>query len=388
MSEGRAGTPGGARSSGKARAADEMWMRRCLELARRGEGRTSPNPMVGCVIVDEAGRVLAEGYHRRLGAPHAEAEALHALGGRAVGATMYVNLEPCRHTANRRTTPCAPKVASAGITRLVYGMLDPFDSHGGGAAWLANQGVEVEGGVLEDECRALNRGFVTWAREGRPHITLKVAMTLDGRIATRGGESQWITGEAARRHAHGLRDRVDAIACGVGTVRADDPRLTARVQDGRDPVRVVIDARLETPTSARVLPAHSGSAARVVIAATSDAPVDRQRALAEAGAEIWRLPGDGGRVDVEALASRLGREELTTLLVEGGAEVHASFVGADLVDELLIYMAPLAFGGEGARGWLGGAGAERLADARRFAFAGEPERVGDDLVVRLRRRGE
>jgi diaminohydroxyphosphoribosylaminopyrimidine deaminase / 5-amino-6-(5-phosphoribosylamino)uracil reductase len=363
--------------------ADERWMRHCLELARRAEGRTAPNPMVGCVIVDAEGDVLAEGFHARAGEAHAEVVALESIGMRAPGATMYVNLEPCRHTEKRRTSPCAPVVAQAGIARLVYGMLDPIAAHGGGAAWLAARGVKVTGAVLEAECARLNRGFITWAREGRPHLTLKAAMTLDGRIATRTGDSTWITGEEARRHAHEMRDRVDAIVCGVGTVIADDPRLTARVPGARDPTRVVVDARLDTPTSAKVLPKNSASPARVVVATTAEAPAERERELADAGAEIWHLPGAGGRVEVRALAERLGREELTTALIEGGAELHASFVSAGLADELLLYVAPLALGGEGGKGWLGGSGAERLADAPRFSFAEEPERVGDDLVLRL-----
>jgi diaminohydroxyphosphoribosylaminopyrimidine deaminase / 5-amino-6-(5-phosphoribosylamino)uracil reductase len=375
----------GAAGGGSPREVDERWMRRCLELARRAEGRTSPNPMVGCVIVDAEGRLLGEGYHARAGEPHAEIVALEAAGGRAPGATMYVNLEPCRHTEQRRTSPCAPVVAQAGIDRLVYGILDPIASHGGGAAWLAATGVTVRGGVLEAECAHLNRGFITWARHGRPHVTLKAAMTLDGRIATRTGDSKWITGDKARRHAHGERDRVDAIVCGVGTVIADDPQLTARVPGGRDPMRVVVDARLDTPAAAKVLPRHSESPARVVIAATAEAPAARERALRDAGAEIWRLPGSGGRVDVGALAARLGQEELTSALVEGGAELHASFVSAHIADELLLYVAPIAVG-EGGKGWLGGAGADVLADAPRFEFAGDPERVGEDLVLRLIRR--
>lgn len=373
------GSPGGD-------GADAAWMRRCLELARRGEGRTSPNPMVGSAIVSPEGILLAEGYHRRAGAPHAEAEALEAAGAKARGATLYVNLEPCRHTSQRRTTPCVPKIEAAGVARVVYGIPDPVGAHGGGAALLAERGIDVCGGVLANECAELNRAFVTWARHGRPYVTLKAAITLDGRIATRAGASQWITGESARRHAHGLRDRVDAVAVGAGTVAADDPRLTVRMAEGRDPARIVVDARLDTPPDARVLPAQSESPARAVIAAGASAPAEREARLRAAGAEVWRLPERAGRVDLGALAARLGREEMTRVLVEGGAELHAGLVGAGVADEVLLYLAPIAFGGDAARsgpGWLGGAGTDALAGATRFAFAGAPERLGEDLLIRL-----
>ncbi len=366
-------------------------MARCLELARRGAGRTSPNPMVGCVIVDRRGQVVAEGYHRRLGGLHAEAEALRrADPARTRGATMYVNLEPCKHRKNRRTTPCAPKVLEAGIARLVVGMNDPIRSHGGGAAWLARRGIEVTRNVLRAECVELNRGFVTWARAGRPWFTLKAAITLDGRVATRTGESQWITGAAARRDGHRLRAVSDAILVGSNTVLADDPRLTARGVRGRDPIRIVIDGRLRTPPDARLLPARSGgSPAAVIIATTRSAPASRERRLCAAGAEVWRL-GRGRHVDVLALARRLGERGVTSVLVEGGAGVHAALVDADLADELRLYLAPMVFGsGAGktmAPPWLTGDGVARIADAPRFAFFGPPERLGDDLVLVARPR--
>jgi diaminohydroxyphosphoribosylaminopyrimidine deaminase/5-amino-6-(5-phosphoribosylamino)uracil reductase len=379
-----------ARASDVQRAVDELRMARCLELARQAEGRTSPNPMVGCVIVDATGKVVAEGFHRRAGGPHAEAEALARLGGRAPGCTMYVNLEPCNHRQKRRTVPCAPAVAASGIARLVIGMGDPIRSHAGGAAWLARQGVAVTRGVLQDDCLELNRAFVTRARLGRPWFALKVGMTLDGRVATRTGESQWITGPEARQDAHELRDRLDAILAGVGTVLADDPRLTVRgVSGGRDPVRVVVDSRLRTPVTARLLPAVGGSEARTIIATTEAAPRGREDRLRQAGAEIWRV-GPGPRVDLPALARRLAEADLNAVLVEGGADLHAALIAADLVDELVLYVAPLALGGRGNRGglpWLGGPGVDSLAQAERFAFAGEPRRLGDDLVLTLRRAG-
>ncbi len=362
-------------------------MARCLELARQAEGRTSPNPMVGCVIVDPAGAVVAEGFHRRAGAPHAEAEALAPLGGRAPGCTMYVNLEPCNHRINRRTVPCAPAVGKAGITRLVVGMGDPIRSHAGGAAWLARQGVDVTRGVLREQCLELNRAFATRARLGRPWFVLKAGMTLDGKVATRTGESQWITGPEARQDAHRLRDRLDAILVGVGTVLADDPQLTVRgVRHGRDPVRVVVDSRLRTPVSARLLPSN-GSAARTIIATTEAAPRVREERLRQAGAEVWRV-GPGPRVDLPALARQLSGADLNAVLVEGGADLHAAMIEADLADEVMLYVAPLVLGGRGVHAglpWVGGPGSDALAQAARFVFTGAPYQLGSDLLVTLRR---
>lgn len=363
------------------RAEDERWMRRCLALARRGEGRTAPNPMVGCVVLDRRGRLVAEGWHRRAGAPHAEADAL-AKVGRVPGGTLYVNLEPCRHQG--RTPPCAPLVAESGVARVVVGMLDPVRGHGGGAAALARRGIAVERGVLAAECRELNRAFLSWATRQRPWLTLKAAATLDGKVATWRGESKWVTGEAARREGHRLRDSHDACMVGIGTVLADDPRLTVRgLRGGRDPVRVVVDGRLRTPPGAAVL-----GGGRVVIAALKEAPAARERRLVAAGAEVWRLPGRG-RVDLAALARRLAGAGLASVLVEGGPTLHGGLLDAGLVDEVKLFLAPILLGGAGARSgltWIAGAGVDRLADAVRLRAAAPPRRLGPDLLLTLRPR--
>jgi diaminohydroxyphosphoribosylaminopyrimidine deaminase / 5-amino-6-(5-phosphoribosylamino)uracil reductase len=363
-------------------AVDERWMRRCLALARRAEGRTAPNPMVGCVVLDRRGRVVAEGWHRKAGALHGEADAL-ARVGRVPGGTLYVNLEPCRHQG--RTPPCAPLVAASGVARVVVGMLDPVRGHGGGAAWLARRGIAVERGLLEAECRELNRAFLTWARAGRPWFTLKAAATLDGKVATWRGESKWVTGEAARREGHRLRDSHDAIMVGVGTVLSDDPRLTVRgLRGGRDPVRVVVDSRLRTPTGAAVL----GRRGRVIFATGRAAPRAREARLTAAGAEVWRLPGRGG-VDLAALARRLAEAGITSVLVEGGPTLHGALFDQGLVDEVRLFLAPLLLGGSGRKGglpWIGGAGVDRLADAPRLALVSPPRRLGADLLLTLRPR--
>ena len=364
---------------------DEHFMRRCLELADRAAGRTSPNPMVGCVIVDRGNRIVAEGYHRRAGASHAEIDALSKIDTVPAGCTMYVNLEPCRHDG--RTGPCAPAVLEAKIKRLVVGMLDPIAGHRGGARWLSRRGVKVTTGVLRKECQELNRGFLCWAANKRPFVVAKAAITLDGRVATNSGESKWITGAAARKDVHRLRNRLDAVMVGIGTVLADNPQLTVRgVRGGRDPVRVVLDSRLRTPLNAKLLPKNASSEARVIVATHSDAPRSRESKLVARGAEVWRVGRRDGRVDLKKLLSRLGGEGIVSLLLEGGGDVHASAIKEHLTDEVRLYMAPMVFGGRDAAPWVGGQGIARLRDARGFEYVGPPRRLGADLVLRLARR--
>ena len=364
-------------------ASDVRWMRRALALARKAAGRTAPNPIVGCVIVSPRGKVLAEGFHARAGEPHAEAVALAQLGGVAKGATMIVSLEPCNHRGARRTAPCTPAVLASGVKRVVYGAPDPFPGHGGGATVLAAAGVTVVGPVLEEECVRANAPFFTWARAQRAHVTLKAAMTLDGRIATASGESRWITGEVARAHAHGLRDVVDAIVVGAGTVTADDPALTTRgIRGGRDAVRVVVDGRLSTAPTAQVY-AAAAPGRETIVATADDAPADRVAALEARGVRVWRIGAGPGLVDLAALSARLGEAGLLAVLVEGGAVTHAGFLAAGVVDRLLLYVAPRAIGGRGAPAWLGGPDVGALAQAHGFTFSAPPKRLGDDLLLTL-----
>jgi diaminohydroxyphosphoribosylaminopyrimidine deaminase/5-amino-6-(5-phosphoribosylamino)uracil reductase len=346
---------------------DENYLARCLEIADTYRGRTSPNPIVGCVIVSASGRILAEGVHRGPGTPHAEVDALAKVHNRVPGATLYTNLEPCNH--HGRTPPCAPAIRDAQVARVVIGGMDPVPGHGGGGALLAAAGVSVTAGVLESACLAANRPFYTWATLGRCAFTLKAGMTLDGKLATATGESKWITGDAARADAHRLRNTHDAVLVGIGTVLADDPQLSARLPDARDPVRVVVDSALRTPPSARLL-----AGGRAIIATTSptgDVP----------GAEIWRFEGE--RVDLRALGARLADAGLLACLVEGGAAIHAALLAADLADELVLYVAPTILGGT-ATGWVGGASVATLADAPRFRFT-SIAKLGDDLRVQLSR---
>jgi diaminohydroxyphosphoribosylaminopyrimidine deaminase/5-amino-6-(5-phosphoribosylamino)uracil reductase len=349
-------------------------MVRCLQLAESQRGRTSPNPIVGCVIVDPQRGVLAEGFHRGPGTLHGEADALAKLGGKAPGATLYCNLEPCNH--HRRTPPCAPAIRDAGIARVVYGIDDPIADHGGGAELLREAGIEVTSGVLAEDCAAANRPFVTWATLHRPAFTLKAAITLDGKIATIRGESKWITGEAARADVMRLRDTHDAIVVGIGTVIADDPQLTVRnVPGGRDPRRIVLDNRLRTSPRARVTPG-------AIIATTTSAAKSREASLVAAGATVWRFPGT--KVPLGKLATRLAKEGICSVLVEGGGKVHASMLEAKLADELVVYIAPKLVGGN-APSWIGGKGVHQLAKAYGFRFD-TLARFDDDLRLVATRR--
>ncbi|MGQ9512066.1 bifunctional diaminohydroxyphosphoribosylaminopyrimidine deaminase/5-amino-6-(5-phosphoribosylamino)uracil reductase RibD [Thermodesulfitimonas sp.] len=355
---------------------DEDYLRRTFELAARARGRTSPNPLVGAVVVRD-GQVVGEGFHRQAGLPHAEIEALRVAGEAARGATLYVNLEPCCHTG--RTGPCTEAIIAAGIKRVVAAMADPNPLVAGkGFARLREAGIEVATGLLEKEARALNEAFIKYITTRRPFVILKTAMSLDGKIATVTGESKWITGPAARRYVHELRDSCDAILVGIGTVLQDDPSLTTRLpKGGRDPVRVILDSRARTPLTARVLTQESE--APTLIAVTEMAPGDRVVALREAGAEVL-VCGPGPAVDLGLLLSVLGEREITSLLVEGGSTVNASFLLQGLVDKLIWFIAPLIIGGHGAIGPVGGRGIEHLSRAIRLKEI-NLRQFGSDLCI-------
>lgn len=359
-------------------ARDVHFIREALTLARRAAGRTHPNPMVGCIVVDPESRVAGEGWHKGPGLPHAEVEALDQAGERARGGTLYVTLEPCCH--HGRTPPCVERVIRSGIRRVVVSMKDPNPLVSGrGLERLAAAGIDVTVGVMEREALLLNRAFVTRMTQGRPYVTLKLAQSLDGKAATYTGESQWITSKEARAHAHQIRALVDAIAVGIGTVLADDPLLTARPpqEAPRQPVRVVIDSRGRLPVTAKCLTAPGGP---TWVALTRRAPDERRRQLQEAGARVWVSPGEGERVDLAALLKHLAQHDVTHLLVEGGPTLAGAFVDADLVDEVHAYIAPLIIGGERALPSLGGQGRAALVQALPI-LDWQMETLGPDLHV-------
>jgi diaminohydroxyphosphoribosylaminopyrimidine deaminase/5-amino-6-(5-phosphoribosylamino)uracil reductase len=318
-------------------SADHGHMSRALELARLGLATTSPNPRVGCVIVRE-GAVVGEGWHRRAGEAHAEVVALGEAGGRARGATVYVTLEPCSHFG--RTPPCVESLIEAKVARVIAAMEDPNPTvNGRGLARLRDAGVDVRCGLLQHEATELNIGFVSRMVRGRPWVRLKLAASLDGRTALPDGTSQWITGEAARRDGHAWRARACAILTGIGTVRDDDPQLSVRlVETTRQPIKVVVDSRLEIDLEAKVL-----KGAPAWIACAVDNP-DKLRELRERGCETILLPNPHGKVDLAALVAELGARGLNELHVEAGHKLAGSLVRAGVVDELLAYVAPALLG--------------------------------------------
>ncbi|MFW6437845.1 MAG: bifunctional diaminohydroxyphosphoribosylaminopyrimidine deaminase/5-amino-6-(5-phosphoribosylamino)uracil reductase RibD [Armatimonadota bacterium] len=357
--------------------AAERYMRRALELARHGLGRTSPNPAVGSVVVRD-NAIIGEGYHRRAGQPHAERIALANAGEAARGADIYVTLEPCCH--HGRTPPCTEAIINAGIARVFYALEDPDPRcAGGGAAALREAGVEVEGGLMRDEARELLAGYIRHRLTGRPLVTVKLAMSLDGRIATHTGDSQWISGEQSRRIVHEMRDRCDAVMVGVGTVLADDPALTTRgIENGRDALRVIVDTRARTPADAKVI--REDSEARCLIACTASAPPDRVNVLRDEGAEVLVLLERDGHVDLAALMDALGQRGVLHTLIEGGGDLVGGALTAGIVGRMMLFYAPLIIGGRDAVPGVGGVGAEVVADALRLSDM-TTRWVGDDLLI-------
>ena len=332
-------------------------MREALRIARNAEGRTSPNPLVGAVIVRD-GKIIAEGWHRQAGTPHAEIHALNMAGDLARGSTLYVTLEPCSHFG--RTPPCAKKIVEAGIKRVVAAMSDPNPKVSGrGFEILRQAGIEVEVGLLEDSARQLNENFLKWVTQKLPFVTMKFACSLDGKIATSTGESQWISCEESRKFSHHLRDINDAILVGAGTVLADNPNLTTRLVNGKNPVRVIVDSNAKIPLDSNVVIDKS---ARTIIATTSNAPAEKISALKNFGVEIITT-GNGERVDLKILMRELAEREITSVLVEGGGKIHFSMLNAGLVDKVLAFIAPKIIGGENSLTAVEGSGFEKLSDA-------------------------
>ena len=317
---------------------DALFMRQALDLSEQGIGRTSPNPMVGSLVVRD-GIVLGRGYYGEYGGQHAEPQALREAGDRGRGAELYVTLEPCCHQGS--TPPCTDAIIASGIVRVHVAMTDPDRRVSGkGVERLRAAGIAVETGLLEAEARELNAAYVHHRTTGRPFVLLKLAQTLDGRIATRNGQSQWITGEAARKRVHLMRSRADAVLVGIDTVLADDPRLTVRHVDGRQPRRIVLDSRARTPLDARIL----NGDAPATVCVTEAAPADRIDGLKGVGAEVLVMEGWDGSVPVDPLISALGRSGIVTLMVEGGSRVAASFLREKAVDRIACFVAPRILG--------------------------------------------
>ncbi len=359
-------------------ATDRKFMKHALTLASKARGRTNPNPMVGAVIVRE-GEVVGEGYHQRAGDAHAEIHALNQAGGLAEGATMYVTLEPCCHWG--RTPPCTEAVIRAKLADVFVAMKDPNPRvAGNGIRQLEEAGIPVQVGICEEEAKQLNEVFIKYITTQCPFVLLKSAISLDGKIATASGESQWITSEASRLKGHQVRAQVDAILVGVGTVLQDNPALTARLPERRneDPIRVVVDSRGRTPLGAKVF--NPDSNAGTLIAVTENAPLEQIEALKSAGADLLIIEEKEGRVCLSALMRELGRREITSVLIEGGGEINAAALQAGIVDKLMFFIAPKLIGGEDAPGPIGGAGIARLAEAFELHDA-KISQIGADFLI-------
>ncbi len=354
---------------------DEQWMRRALRLAEKGRGRTSPNPMVGAILVKDS-KVVGEGYHAKAGEAHAEIVALQQAASRALGATLYLNLEPCAHFG--KTPPCAPRVVEEGVKRVVIGMEDPNPLvKGKGIEILRKAGLDVDVGILEKECRRLNEAFCKYILQKTPFVVLKVAATLDGKIATRNGDSKWISGEASRRIVHRLRNQVDAILVGIGTVLRDNPLLTTRIRRGTDPYRIVLDSRLRIPEGAKVI---GTSPSKAIIATTELAPREKIEELEKRGVRILIVDTKEGRVDLKSCLSKLGEMGIASLLVEGGSHVNGSFLDEGLIDKLILFLSPKIIGDQQAPGIFSGRGVSTLQEAVALREI-KVKKVGEDILL-------
>jgi len=362
------------------RSRDKKWMKEALSLAILAEGRTSPNPLVGALVIDEQGELAGRGWHARAGAPHAEVMALREAGERARNGTLYLTLEPCAHQG--KTPPCAPAVVEAGISRVVAAVEDPNPRvAGSGFEILKEGGVTVEVGLFGRQAVYMNETFFVAIQKSRPFVTLKIAMSMDGRIATRTGQSRWITGETSRAWVHTLRDRVDAVLVGVNTVLKDDPLLTARPEgrDGKPLIRIVLDSCMKTPKDARVLSPDQGVA--TIIAAVEGSDPEKARELTNTGAEVVMLkPDPRGQVGLGPLLNLLAVREIRHLLIEGGGQVHGSFLDEGLADRMIAFIAPMIIGDSLAPGAVSRGELHSLEEAHRLSHVNY-EQLGDDILI-------
>jgi len=357
---------------------DAHYMEMALDLAQQGQGFTSPNPMVGAVVV-KADQVIGTGYHHAAGQPHAEVNAIDDAGNATEGAVLYVNLEPCNHTG--RTPPCTHKILQAGIRRVVVAMSDPnTDVTGGGINFLIKHGLQVDLGVCEQKARRLNEAFVKFVRTKRPFVILKCAATLDGRIATRCGDSKWITNEKSRGFVHKLRHAVDAILVGINTVEKDDPSLTTRLEGntGKDPVRIILDTHLSISPHARVLRLKSDSDTILVVG--KSVAGEKRSAIEKTGVRIIETPAKNNVIDMNYLMDQLGSMDITSLLIEGGGRVIASALHAGIVDKVSFFYAPKILGGDDGVSICRGKGPAAMKDCIAVKDI-SVQRFGDDVMI-------
>ncbi|HGJ66805.1 TPA: bifunctional diaminohydroxyphosphoribosylaminopyrimidine deaminase/5-amino-6-(5-phosphoribosylamino)uracil reductase RibD [bacterium] len=354
---------------------DEKYMRLAIELAEKAKGRTSPNPMVGAVIVKNE-EIVGRGYHQKAGTPHAEVHAIKDAGEKAKDATIYVSLEPCSHYG--KTPPCTQAIINAGLSRVVMAMTDPNPRvNGSGRKILESHGIEVTSGILEEEAFKLNEFFIKYITTKLPFVILKTAMTLDGKIATYSGKSKWITSEESRIKVHQIRNEVDAILVGIGTVIKDDPSLTTRIPDGRDAIRIILDSHAKIPLNAKVL--NLKSDAKTIVIVTPSAPEGKIDQIRQK-AEVIIIPEKDGRINIYELMKKLGEMEITSVMIEGGAEVNASALKAGIVDRVVFFIAPKIFGGKDAPSSVGGDGVDDPSEAIKLKDM-SIEQIGEDILV-------
>lgn len=356
---------------------DEKYMRLAMQLAGNAVGRTSPNPLVGAVIVKN-NRVVGCGWHRKAGTPHAEVHALNQAGSLAQGADVYVTLEPCAHYG--KTPPCAEALVKAKVKNVYGGLLDPNPKVAGkGFKILEDAGIHVEYGFLEQELQAQNEVFLKWIEHKQPFVVLKTAMTLDGKIATVKGQSKWITNEASRNYGYKLRDIYDGILVGINTVLADDPLLTARIENGKNPIRIIVDSKLRISLEAKVIKDKS---AKTIIATTDKADKNKIAMLEAQNVEVIIVDCDkDNKVDIVKLLAILGQKNICSILIEGGAQIHGSFVAQNLVDKVYFFIAPKIVGGEEAKTSIAGEGIGELAQAIQLRDIKMETLAGDILIT-------
>ncbi len=366
-------------------------MERAIELAQLGMGYTSPNPMVGAVIVDKKGEIVGEGYHQKVGTAHAEIHALNEAGILTKGSTLYVNLEPCAHYG--RTPPCTEAIIRAGINQVVVAMEDPNPLVGGkGIAYLEQHGIKVVKGICQSQAQYLNRAFCKYITQKKPYFTLKAAMTLDGKIATKTGDSKWITGEDSRARVHLLRHEVDAIMVGIGTVLLDNPSLTTRLVDrsGKNPIRLVLDSNLRVPLDSNVV--RYQDLATTIIFTTNNSDDQNKRtkraALEDLGVLVIEAPANESGINLEWVSEWLGKKQISHVLIEGGSQINYSAIERDIVDEVWFFYAPIIFGGSTALSSITGTGVKSISEAYRFTNI-SIEKTGEDILIKgTRQRGD
>ena len=359
---------------------DNLYMKRALRLAAKAHHMTSPNPMVGAVMV-KGGKTISEDFHRKPGTPHAEALAIEKAGKNAEGSTLYINLEPCCHT-EKKTPPCTRAIISAGIKEVVIAMTDPNPwVSGRGIAELQKAGLKVRSGILENEAKRLNETYMKYITTGKPFVILKIAMTLDGKIATPEGQSKWITSEKARKVVHRLRSSVDAVMTAIGTVKADDPELTARIGGAKSPQRIIIDPNLEIPLPSRALqvPPQTIIITRKSVASSQQSAVEeKKKILLDKGVQIMEY--EGGKVHLPWLMKKLGEKEITSILVEAGSSMNAHALEEEIVDKVMVFIAPKIIGGKESFPAVGGKSFRKLEEAYRLKDI-KMRRIGEDFLI-------